>query len=131
MTDIKKLSKLYVKQSVGLTAIMFFIALIVMNVWHLDYILTPLVISVCFSLAVDMADSIIWCRVAAKSPENLPTFYTAVSGFRMLFALLTMFVYYLVAGRDAMLVFFLVFMAFYVMLLIHHTVFFAKLSAKS
>ena len=42
-----------------------------------------------------------------------------------------MFVYYLIAGREAMLPFFLVFMVFYVLLLIHQSVFFAKVSNRS
>ena len=49
----------------------------------------------------------------------------------MLLALAVMFVYYLVNGRDAMLVFFLVFMAFYLVSLIHHSVFFARVSNRS
>jgi hypothetical protein len=49
----------------------------------------------------------------------------------MLMALAVMFVYYLVNGRDAMLVFFLVFMAFYLVSLIHHSVFFARVSNRS
>ena len=67
-------------------------------------------------------------RVAKKSPENLPTFYTAVSGFRLLMALGVMLVYYLINGGDTMLVFFLVFMVFYFASLIHHSVFFARVS---
>ena len=49
----------------------------------------------------------------------------------MLLALGVMMVCYLVVGRDAMTVFFLVFMSFYVMLLVHHAVFFGKVSNRS
>jgi hypothetical protein len=49
----------------------------------------------------------------------------------LLLALAVMFVYYLVAGRSAMLVFFLVFMVFYVVSLAHHTIFFARVSNRS
>ncbi len=125
---IGRLSRCYFRQSVWLTAGMLLAGLLLMNVFRLDAMLIPLVVSAVFSLAVDTADSIVWRRVAEKSPESLTTFYTAVSGFRMLLALATMLVYYLVAGGDAMLVFFLVFMAFYVMLLVHHTAFFSKVS---
>ncbi len=69
--------------------------------------------------------------MAERNPEGLTTFYTAVSGFRMLLALGVMMVCYLVVGRDAMTVFFLVFMSFYVMLLVHHAVFFGKVSNRS
>ncbi len=123
-----RLSRSYFRQSVWLTAGMFLAGLFLANVFRFDVMLTPLIVSAVFSLAVDTADAAVWRRVAERSPESLTTFYTAVSGFRMLLALVTMLVYYLVAGSDAMLVFFLVFMAFYVMLLIHHTAFFAKVS---
>lgn len=131
MTDYNKLSRNYAKQGLYLTACMFFAALIVMRVCNLQEILVPLVVSVVFSVVVDAADAIIWRKVANKDATMLPTFYTSVSGFRMLLALATMFVYYLVAGRSAMLVFFLVFMAFYVVLLVHHTVFFMRVSKRS
>lgn len=131
MADIDKLSGSYAKQGLFLTVGMFLIALVIMQVCHLPEILAPLVVSVVFSVVIDIADSIIWRKVAKKAASSLPMFYTSVSGFRMLLALATMFVYYLFAGRDAMLLFFLVFMAFYLVLLVHHTVFFARVSNRS
>lgn len=125
---IGRLCRRYFRQSVCLTAGMTLAGLLLANVIRLDAMLVPLVVSAIFSLIVDTSDVVIWRKVAERSPENLTTFYSAVSGFRMLLALATMLVYYLVAGSDAMLVFFLVFVAFYVMLLIHHTAFFAKVS---
>lgn len=131
MADINKLSRSYAKQGLYLTAGMFFAALIVMQVCGLPQILVPLIVSVAFSIMVDTTDAIIWRKVAKKDATMLPTFYTSVSGFRMLLALAVMFVYYLAAGRGAMLVFFLVFMAFYVVLLVHHTAFFMRVSKHS
>ncbi|MFA4181508.1 MAG: hypothetical protein K1V98_05990 [Prevotella sp.] len=125
------LSRRYLRQSVWLTAGMFIAGLLVMNVLRLDAMLTPLVVSAVFSMVTDTADAMIWRRVAERNPEGLTTFYTAVSGFRMLLALGVMMVCYLVVGRDAMTVFFLVFMSFYVMLLVHHAVFFGKVSNRS
>ncbi len=102
------------------------LTLIAMQVWHLDRLLVPLIVSAAFSVIVDTADALIWRKVATKSPDSLPTFYSAVSGFRMLAALLVMLVYYLIAGSDAMLAFFLVFIVFYVVLLVHHVMFFTR-----
>jgi hypothetical protein len=48
-----------------------------------------------------------------------------------LLALLVMFIYYLVYGRDSMLFFFMVFMVFYFASLAHHSIFFAKVSNQS
>lgn len=129
--NVAMLSRRYLRQSVWLTAGMFIAGLLVMNVFRLDAMLTPLVVSAVFSMVTDTADAMIWRRVAERNPEGLTTFYTAVSGFRMLLALAVMMVCYLVVGRDAMTVFFLVFMSFYVMLLVHHAVFFGKVSNRS
>ncbi len=131
VNDIDKISKRYARQELLLTAALFLITLLVMRVWYLDELLVPVIVSAAFTLVVSTALAVIWRRVATKSPDSLPTFFTAASAFRMLLALAVMFVYYLVNGRDAMLVFFLVFMAFYLVSLIHHSVFFARVSNRS
>lgn len=131
VNDIDKLSKRYARQELLLTAALFLITLLVMRVWYLDELLVPVIVSAAFTLVVSTALAVIWRMVATKSPDSLPTFFTAASAFRMLLALAVMFVYYLVNGRDAMLVFFLVFMAFYLVSLIHHSVFFARVSNRS
>lgn len=131
VNDIDKLSKRYGRQELLLTAALFLITLLVMRVWYLDELLVPVIVSAAFTLVVSTALAVIWRKVATKSPDSLPTFFTAASAFRMLLALAVMFVYYLVNGRDAMLVFFLVFMAFYLVSLIHHSVFFARVSNRS
>ena len=131
VNDIDKLSKRYARQELLLTAALFLITLLVMRVWYLDELLVTVIVSAAFTLVVSTALAVIWRKVATKSPDSLPTFFTAASAFRMLLALAVMFVYYLVNGRDAMLVFFLVFMAFYLVSLIHHSVFFARVSNRS
>lgn len=128
---IAAISRRYLRQNVWLTAAMFLAGLTVMSVFGLDAMLTPLVTGAVFSVVTDAADAVIWRKVAERNPEGLTTFYTAVSGFRMLLALAVMTVYYIVAGSGGMTVFFAVFMAFYVMLLVHHSVFFAKVSNRS
>lgn len=131
MADVKKLSKCYLRQGIMLVAGMFFISLIIMRVWNLYEILNPLIISIIFSLMIVFAEAIIWRRVAEKNPEGLTGFYTAVSGFRMLLALGTMLVYYIIMGIETMMTFFLVFVAFYFVLLVHHAIYFARVSGKS
>ena len=119
------------RQQLFLTAGLFLLTLLVMQVWYLDILLTPAIVSVAFTLVVAAVIGLVWCRIAKNSPESLPTFFTAVSGFRLLLALAVMFVYYLVVGRDNMLVFFLVFMVFYFASLTHHSIFFARVSNRS
>ena len=124
--DIDKQVWCYRKQSTLLIVALSLIAFIVMKVWYLNEILTPLIISVVFSLTVENVGIMIWKGMAKRSPESLPIFFMGVSGFRMLLGIVVMFIYYLVADSRTMLVFFCVFAAFYVTLLVHHTTFFAR-----
>ena len=129
--NIDKLCMSYLRQELCLAVGLFLITLLVMQVWFVDGLLIPAIVSVLFTLVVSGAIGLIWRRVAKRSPESLPTFFTAVSGFRMLLALAAMFVYYLVFGRSAMLLFFVVFMVFYFVSLAHHSIFFARVSNRS
>ena len=129
--NINKLSISYLRQELYLSVGLFLIALLVMRVWFVDGLLTPTIIATVFTLVVSAVIGLVWRRVAKRSPESLPTFFTAVSGFRMLLALAVMFVYYLVFGRSAMLLFFVVFMVFYFVSLAHHSIFFARVSNRS
>ena len=129
--DVDKTSRRYAKQELLITVALFLIALLIAQVWLLDEVVTPAIVGAVFSLTIGFALAMIWRYVAKKAPDSLPTFYTAVSGFRLLLALATMFVYYLICGRDAMLVFFLVFMVFYFALLVHHSIFFARVTNHS
>ena len=129
--DINKLSISYLRQELYLAIGLFLLALLVMRVWFLDDLLTPTIIATVFTLVVSAAIGMIWRRVAKRSPESLPTFFTAVSGFRMLLALAVMFIYYLVFGRSAMLLFVVVFLVFYFVSLAHHSIFFARVSNRS
>lgn len=88
----------------------------------------PVAVSAVFSIVVESADALVWRRVAKKSPDSLTTFYTAVSGFRMLLALATMLVCYIIVGRDAIMPYILVLLVFYFAMLAHHSIFFSRLS---
>ena len=88
----------------------------------------PVAVSAVFSIVVESADALVWRKVAKKSPDSLTTFYTAVSGFRMLLALATMLVCYIIVGRDAIMPYILVLLFFYFAMLAHHSIFFSRLS---
>ena len=88
----------------------------------------PVAVSAVFSIVVEVADAKVWRRVAKKSPDSLTTFYTAVSGFRMLLALATMFVCYIIVGHDAVAPYIVVMLVYYFVLLAHHSIFFSRLS---
>ena len=85
----------------------------------------PLIVSVGFAFVIEMADILIWQRVRQSGQDDaLSTFYTAVSGFRMLLALAVLGISYFVFGREVMPKFCMVFLAFYAMMIIHHSLFF-------
>ena len=130
MDKIRKMSINYMRQGLYISAALFLLTLLVMQVWFLD-LLTPAIVSVSFTLLVCITIGVVWNYVAKNSPDSLPTFFTAVSGFRLLLALAVMLVYYLLDNNDTMLRFFIVFMVFYVTSLAHHTIFFARVSNRS
>lgn len=125
--NIEKLSIAYMRYGVMVAVALALVGLMVMQIWFLD-LLTPIIVSVAFSLVTCVAIAQIWKRVAQNSPDSLSTFFTAVSGFRLLLALAVMFVYYLVDNQDSMLRFFMVFIVFYFGMLIHHSIFFARIN---
>lgn len=129
--DIARLSWRYLRQRVALTVVLANGGLLLAGICGIAGMTVPIFIGAVYSLVTDIALSVIWRRVAECSPESLTTFYTAVSGFRMLIALATMFVYYLATGRQDMFTFIMVFMTFYVVQLVHHTIFFARVSKNS
>ena len=128
--DINKLCKSYIIQFIFLFAVMNGLVIIVEKVFSLD-LLTEMIVSSSFLLLTGIVIALIWRWVALNHKDSLPTYFTAVSGFRLLLSLAVMFVYYLTDSRDSMLQFFLVFMAYYVVSLVHHTFFFARVSNRS
>lgn len=90
-----------------------------------------LIVSMVFTTVVYVAEGRVWYRVASKAADSLTTFFTACSAFRLLLALVTIFIYYMVKGREAMMPFFLTFAAYYVVQLAHHSTFFARITNRS
>lgn len=128
--DINKQCKKYILQTIFIFAVMNSIVIIVQKMWGLD-LLAEMIVSSSFLLVTGVVIALIWRWVASSHKESLPTFFTAVSGFRLLLALGVMFGWYLADKNDTMLQFFMVFMAYYVVSLVHHSFFFARLSNRS
>ncbi len=117
----------YLRQGVSLCAALFFLLLLVASQY--PSLVLPLTVSAVYALVVEVADAIAWKKVAAGSPDSMPTFFMAVSGLRFMVALVVMFVYFLLAGKTGkadMGTFILTFALFYVAVLLHHTLFFAR-----
>ena len=95
---------------------------------NIEGLISPLIVSLVFSLGIESVEALVWRIVAEKHADSLINFFTAVSGFRMLLALVALTGCYLVVGRDAMLEYCLVFLAFYAAMLVHHSWCFSRVS---
>ena len=128
-TEIAKLSRRFVCQS-ALAVVLLSLAVVSLSLFaHVGGLARPLVVSAVFALVVELADIAIWSRVAEGEGKMLPTFFSAVSGFRMLLGLAVLVGCYIAVGRDAMAEYCLVFMVFYLWVIIHHSVFFSRVSS--
>ena len=128
MTDIDRLCSKYIVWSMIIVVLLTVAAFLVEKTGLASALMYPVAVSAVFSIVVESADALVWRRVAKKSPDSLTTFYTAVSGFRMLLALATMFVCYIIVGRDAVAPYIVVMLVYYFVLLAHHSIFFSRLS---
>ena len=128
MADIDKLCGRYIVCSMVYIFILTIGSFIFEKLGLFSGLMYPMAVSAVFSIVVESADALVWRKVAKKSPDSLTTFYTAVSGFRMLLALATMLVCYIIVGRDAIMPYILVLLVFYFAMLAHHSIFFSRLS---
>lgn len=126
MSDINRKCVKYISGSVilsGVLSLLMYIAAIIG--WVTDWML-PVVVSVAFSLVMELADVLVWRMVSLKAPNFLTTFYSSVSGFRMLLALAALFVCYLLVDEEKMMTLDVVFLIYYAVMLVHHAIFFAR-----
>lgn len=126
--EIKGISRRYILQSLCLLAVVTLILALLSLLTNVGNLTVPTIVALSFAVVVESVDALVWGKVRQAGDDGLPTFYTAVSGFRMLLALATLVVCYFVVGRDAMMEYCLVFMGYYFTIMIHHSVFFARIS---
>ena len=125
--EINKQTRNYIVQSIILVLVLYLLGHLAMRFWALD-IVVPMAVSMVFVLVVEVATALVWRWVALKHQDMLPSFFTGASGFRFLGALAVMSVCFFVTDRNGMLAFFVVFMVYYFVSLIHHSAFFSKMS---
>lgn len=126
--EIKGISRRYILQSLCLLAVVTLIPTLLSLLTNVGNLTVPTIVALSFAVVMEAVDALVWGKVRQAGDDGLPTFYTAVSGFRMLLALATLVVCYFVVGRDAMMEYCLVFMGYYFTIMIHHSVFFARIS---
>ena len=66
MDKIRKMSINYIRQGLYISAALFLLTLLVMQVWFLD-LLTPAIVSVAFTLVVCGTIGIVWHYVACST----------------------------------------------------------------
>ena len=125
--DIQKACKNYVQRSVVLDVGLCALSGGVMLTASLP-LAWPTLVSALFVLTIDVASAFIFRWVSVSHADMLPSFFTGVSGFRFLLALVVMAVCYILADGLMMKVFFVVFLLFYMVSLVHQTIFFSRVS---
>lgn len=131
VVNIQSASKRYIQQAVQIVFALFLLELLILQMLGTGLLLTPVLVSICFALIVELSDAFIWKRLENKTEETKATFFMAVSGFRFLLALLMLFVYYFMSDRSGMIAFILLFAPYYLAVLVHHSIFFSHLRSKS
>lgn len=131
VVNIQSASKRYIQQAVQIVFALFLLELLILQMLGVGLLLTPVLVSMCFALIVELSDAFIWKRLENKTEETKATFFMAVSGFRFLLALLILFVYYFMSDRTGMIAFILLFAPYYLAVLVHHSIFFSHLRSKS
>lgn len=126
--EISKICRKYVVQAFCFVLILALLTILIATATNIKNINAPLMVASLFTFIVEAIDAIMWGKVKKNGDDGLPTFFAAVSGFRMLLALFTLFVCYLIVGRDAMTEYCVVFLCYYLLMIIHHSVFFSHLS---
>ena len=117
----------FIAQSVIMVAVLNMLGLLAMRQWGFN-IVNALAVSMMFVLVVDLTTILIWQWVIRKHRNMLPSFFTGVSGFRFLGALLVLLIGYLVWGRSEMSSFIVVFFVYYIASVAHHSIFFSRIS---
>lgn len=130
MAELRTASRKYLKQTVEIVFGLFLLELLAYQLFNAELRLTPILVSMCFALVVEISDACLWRRIGDKTDETKATFFMAVSGFRFLFALLLLFIYYLVSDHEGMVAFLLAFAPYYLAVLLHHSMFFSHLRNK-
>lgn len=123
---LKDLVVNYSFQVFCLTCLLFFS----IKLWGADSWQMPSLVGFAFTLLFYVIDGWVWYWVASRHKDYLSSFFTGTSGLRFLLSLALLGIYYLVAGKAGMITFLLVFVAYYMVTLLHHAIFFSRVSKR-
>lgn len=88
----------------------------------------PSLFGVLFTFVFYIADGWIWLWVASHHEDYLPSFFTGTSVVRFLAALVFIGGCFLIGDHSRLVTFLLVFFLYYLIMLIHHGIYFMKVS---
>lgn len=124
--DVVKAWRRYAVEGIVLTIVLTLLVITFSMRFPEWNLIAPLIVTDIFSLTVCIVETLVLHCVAQRDTENLHTFFTAATGIRMLLALFTLTGCFIAVGRAAMLPYCAVFMSFYLVFLVHHSVYFTR-----
>ena len=128
MIDEDKIARRYAGIGLMLIIVLWLMSILIATLRPEWQLMSPIWVSTGFSLIFLLGFAVLWKWVVRKHKDSVTTLYSVVSGFRMLMALFTLFIVFLVVGRAAMLPYVLVFMIFYLIMVAYHSVYFSRIT---
>ena len=125
--NVNKLTRNYIIQCIVLVCILNLLVQMAGNLWNVAVYPATLV-GMLFVLVLEIGSVLVWRWVTLKHHNMLPSFFTGASAFRFLGALTIFFAWYLVVDSSNLMSFFCVFLVYYFVSLIHHSVFFSRVT---
>ena len=128
MIDEDKIARRYAGIGLMLIIVLWLMSILVATLRPEWQLMSPIWVSTVFSLIFLLGFAVLWKWVVRKHKDSVTTLYSVVSGFRMLMALFTLFIVFLVVGRAAMLPYVLIFMIFYLVMVAYHSIYFSRIT---
>lgn len=122
-------SKRYFKYSLWLIAALTLMCSAAISINLLDYsFINALAISALYTIIINFVYVTSWSKISKSSPNTMTRFYLAASALRLISAALVVTAYCLIShDKDNIRDFALLFMAFYIVMLVFDSVFFARI----
>ena len=125
-SELKNVARMYTIQVIFLTWLLF----LPIRFWGAANWQVPSAVGYVFTFLFYITDGWLWYWVVSRHKDYMTSFFTGTSGFRFLLALAVLGIYYWVTKSADMTTFLLVFMVYYLVLLIHHSIFFSRMSKR-
>ncbi|MBM6672524.1 hypothetical protein [Marseilla massiliensis] len=122
-------SKRYCKYSLWLVVAMTLCGFVAMSVnWIEISLLNALAVSAIYSIVINLLYGFFWKKVAKSASGIIARFYLGVSALRLMTAALVVLAFCMLNdGKEVIRNFIIVFFAFYIVMLIFDSVFFARI----